>query len=334
MNKYSSIPAYSFDRSIKPKHDSFVPGPGAYEIDPDQSMNRSKTNKFIIRTRSTNRKRVVDLNNNADQQQILQRKVKGFYFSRSYRPTKDGKQAFPGPGQYDHHLSLIHLMNKQGGAVIPKARKVGYSNSLRVDVPGPGHYNTEGLMMSTNKTASGFHFPSAEKPEDHLINKTPGPGAYQIIDENSKTGVVFPKDSRSRFYKKDEIPGPGKYNTNEAHKENSYSYSIHKATIMKHASSDLPGPGAYDVKDKNPKKGIIITRNFRKNHNSEIIPGPGHYSPAITTWKDKLPKFGKEVVKTLKFVNPVGPGQYNIKPSFPNVSSLNYSDQSRPKVRL
>lgn len=334
MSNFSAIPAYSFVMATRPNYESNVPGPGAYDIDSSHMTGQASANKFKIRTGHSNQESPGIWQSNPSNQHFMNKGIKGFFFSTSYKPAKSGKEMVPGPGHYDHHLSQSRIMKKQIAAIIPKSRKNARMHSLRVDVPGPGHYAPEELANSAHKKTHAFRFTSASKPEGYLNSKTPGPGAYQTNVKSPETGIVFPKDLRYRLCSKVDVPGPGKYETSKALKENKHSYSFGKATLQKHNVSDSPGPGAYVVRETISKKGAVIPKNSRRQFGCEAIPGPGHYDLTTITWKNNFPKFGKEIVKKLNFENPNGPGQYKIKPSFPCVSSGNSQHQSLPKLRF
>ena len=101
-------------------------------------------------------------------------------------------------------------------------------------------------------------------------------------------------------------PGPADYNISL---DKSKGLSFSKSSRTQSSQFANPGPGEYNIASKigTGPKSIIIPRRLRQN--TDIIPGPGEYSPK-TLEKSPSFTFKKQTISTQISINP-GPGAYS-----------------------
>ena len=185
------------------------------------------------------------------------------------------------------------------------------------------------LQISNRIITDSISF-SHQKRSKEKMDKTPGPGDYNIRDDLIKSSRItkFIKPSRNNAisYRVSTGPNPTSYNVIQEFTKNSgpkFSFGKGKKSIHLNKSTE-PGPGTYD------KKPIIGTEGRKQKFTGQRTPikpecgrdspGPGKYdqplhktSVSFSMGKPKeKQKIGilKEDSKAETWVSP-GPGEYN-----------------------
>jgi hypothetical protein len=155
-------------------------------------------------------------------------------------------------------------------------------NNLEGDeVPGPGNYSPKKKYNISN-----YVFPK-EKRLKNKHNTNPGVGNYDLHIKNLKQGPFYKigTSSRNKNYENCS-PGPGKYE--QIHnKYHNIGYSLGKNQYVKKYNSN-PGPGQYDMKDKNKRNFTMKHKYYLKE--IEGTPGP-KYEYDFNKLKKKSPGY-------------------------------------------
>lgn len=168
-----------------------------------------------------------------------------------------------------------------------------------------------------------FSFPKASAPQDSKMG-VPGPGNYELIDENKRSNrVQAPSASMKRRYKDTSetfTPGPI-YNPNfDLPKKAAPKFTMRPKTAIKD-KEDTPAPTHYNPTYDSAKKVIISNVRFGKDKRKDLsstnaVPGPGRYE---INYKDTSgPKYHmglKTEIPAGTMKNP-GPGHYDNKTLF------------------
>lgn len=235
-----------------------------------------------------------------------------FMFGTGQRSNLAGKNANPGPGQYQEHTTL-----KRAGAKFYSEQRTDKYKNIN---PGPGNYeNKTGIEDSLEKSRG---YSMALKLEGNKKDQVVGPGAYKPSYDSSKkksSTIRFGSEERGRN-KSEMNPGPGAYEskgTNEASQWGFGSNARHTIPIMK----GVPGPGAYEsgqdsVKLAQPQYGFGLRPEIIDKDNL-AKPGPGSYNPdqKLTKNKEATYKIGtaKRNFGSSNTKHVPGPGNYNPK---------------------
>lgn len=166
-----------------------------------------------------------------------------------------------GPGTYECKASSTAPMFSLGSRFDSDVRSKDHIRPKKKDGPGPGSYE----------------LPSSIRQAKQLKNPTFGKAARDWSD--------LPKDS----------PAPNQYKNIIKYTETAYSYSIPKAAPLE--TEDLnqnPGPGAYKINRElqgGLAKSILGGGDKQKKENDTLVPGPGAYDA-----KDKYHPPGFRIV--------------------------------------
>lgn len=172
----------------------------------------------------------------------------------------------PGPGHYGDARSApaapprgeTQIFARNGAAVFGTCQSRGYYPKAG---PGPGAYGSKDLAKGPSyscthrKQATVWDAPRSE-------GEAPGPGAYgEKLDLGNSTLPEGPKFSIGQPYrsKVEDLPGPGHYGS----------------VGQQHAS------GRYSARKQ--KRGFGFGTSVREPGVSHRMPGPGQYSPPLTT---------------------------------------------------
>jgi len=109
----------------------------------------------------------------------------------------------PGPGAYDQKDVVSRNISYKIGT--GNRSKLGQENKL---LPGPGAYDTK--LNTTRHQSSSWKFGSGTRSGLNVGEsaKNPGPGCYDVINNNKKFGVSF-KGRYDHENKNNFGPGPG-----------------------------------------------------------------------------------------------------------------------------
>lgn len=201
LSNVKASPKWSFKGKAREGRKSETPGPGTY----GQSQEAAKFNK-----------------------------APQYGFGCAPRDNMRPMSA-PGPGQYQPK-DPNNVSSKYGFGT---AQRKGAP--LRVDMPGPGAYNLQGLVGS-----DGPKYSAAKRRDMNRSSATPGPGTYQPADNS--TSIVgapprwgfgtSPREGRSLG----NVPGPGAYMNSSALSGPKYSLRS-RLDMPRHVTT--PGPGAH-----------------------------------------------------------------------------------------
>jgi hypothetical protein len=303
---FNKRPVYSFGKRTYATNKSCTPGPNQYDIRSKFEGGYSFGREF--RQPNTNMQDKYNVNPGVGSYRVDKNLKnenpkysfggKGIGGSGYY----DKSAGMPGPGNYNPKHKFKSLSYS-----ISTKHNNGYSNNP--EEPGPGAYllNTGISKYGHNRfNAPEYSFGTNRKDGmyDPLIgSKTPGPGTYARGDDNT----VKNKAPTFSFANEDRNPntanfnpGPGDYDpTNSAGQfDNAPKYSLGKSSGLNYAlnnSSRIPGPGTYQLNDKNKKRypGVVMGSEPRLNSSPNDNPGPGNYNnhTRIEVQKQSAPKF-------------------------------------------
>lgn len=149
------------------------------------------------------------------------------------------------------------------------------------------------------------------------------------------SAAAFPKSPRIKD-SKSEIPGPGAYSLGDKDKR-ANGYMSKKGREGLH-STDMPGPGAYNDVDAfqrlSSAKGGIKFGKSSAHSLANDIPGPGAYSqdsPLVAGKKGGGIKFGKDPRDHLQRDDKPGPGAYDLAPTVITGPNAKYSFPKAPR---
>ncbi|CAM9678984.1 unnamed protein product [Ascophyllum nodosum] len=186
----------------------------------------------------------------------------------------------PGPGSYD----------AQGETGLDGARLASFSNLKRdwgltphstVAIPGPGEYNIDRKNCQKAIPGPTSSFLCSRRPLPLGTNAlTPAPGAYELARAQQgkvdKDGVVLKHPffrSRTKrdplFIPSSEVPGPGEYDVGRGLSTAKETTMERRAMAMKHAGAGSGGSTG------------------RSKDDDFITPGPGWYTPHQTQPSEK-----------------------------------------------
>lgn len=132
-----------------------------------------------------------------------------------------------------------------------------------------------------------------------------------------------------------DMPGPGQYEANYFYtREKSPKYTLGQRGKREH-SSEVPGPGTYDANMIKTRAGVGLGKGAKGEKYGNPNPGPGTYDGDSQMVKYKTGnKFGFSKDTRLKDIksNPIGPGQYDLPRSIPDVANYNYPKKDQRKI--
>lgn len=183
---------------------------------------------------------------------------------------------------------------------------------LNSDSPGPGRY-------SVSLKPSGPSFSIYGKLTEKNRNSTPGPGTYIILPPK----VVCTKFSPIALQTSQNFLnnlGPGHYSPLETITGPRWGFGRSQRPDL--VKSESPGPGSYEVIQKNKKKTGFSLFSRRDRYEKNNSPGPGSYTPKIC---DGSLKFSLGIKREVNIREPIpGPGTY-----LPSVLDYSYMKSER-----
>eukprot|EP00826_Nyctotherus_ovalis_P047889 TRINITY_DN5581_c0_g1_i5.p2 TRINITY_DN5581_c0_g1~~TRINITY_DN5581_c0_g1_i5.p2 ORF type:complete len:192 (+),score=32.91 TRINITY_DN5581_c0_g1_i5:77-652(+) len=162
------------------------------------------------------------------------------------------------------------------------------SNAGKEKTPGPGAYNTcESFAAPSARMVTA----SRNNTWDRYRTPGPGPAAYSCETQKSARGVKFNRAKRDPTFDLAEAPGPGSYPVKSL-----IGTGAKRALIVsrrKDATPNTegcsPGPGAYQIVDKEFRRGIKIGTSKRKFSYTKNTPSPFQYTPKYEAKKHADP---------------------------------------------
>ena len=133
-----------------------------------------------------------------------------------------------------------------------------------------------------------YYFRLGKSSQRDVFNQTtPSPGPIYMIDKDcgkeSSKAFKFLQDKKMKSIKSI-TPGPGNYNTRSLFGSEGKKNTIGMRTEFINSSKYNPGPGTYNIAEKNKNK--IKTYKIVSGERQDAflpkdpeLPGPGHYCP-------------------------------------------------------
>lgn len=335
MFKYSSVPAYSFQKSESRRMKREVPGPGAY--DPSFKLTELSHGAMLKYSNATSPSPIKAGYPGPGTYSYTENQA-GVGYSIPKGRAKDGNfSQVVGPGAYDSLDAFKKFSSGQGNVVFGKEKR---SREIGSRLPGPGAYDPKAELFETKGgflgkgargrevraqvPGPGFYSPQPEFPQKggYSIGKepqtgpgrsrAPGPGAYDPATDawRDKRAVAFSK-ARREFHKSKGVDlGPGAYDSKLPGGGVGYRFGNQERGVDQ--KENVPGPGAYESQkpgDLFDSKGGIIPKG-KKITRTIQAPPPGTYDPKAHTFDSK----GAFVPKASRFQSKPaagpGPGQY------------------------
>ena len=350
MFKFSSVPAYSFTKSIKPPHLTDSPGPGAYDAEKGDHLTMKNLATTALLKQSIARPSSKTNNIGPGQYEAEEpfAKVKGFYFAGSGQRGGGKSSDVPGPGQYDYTDTLNALNSSKKNTVFSKAPRPDSVARAKIGVPGPGQYDITELPSKADQFRSngGHRFTQSTKNNNNGNRDMPGPGAY---DADAGLGGTMGRskgysvskaplrpDSSNKF-----VPGPGTYTSPDSITSKTGGIKFGKAARRGlERDSDAPAPNTYNILDtdlvQKRSPGIKFGKSVLKNPGSNV-PGPGNYEvPTKAINPEQGPRFSRALRTHYKENFVPGPGQYESGSfgSSTNKGKFRFDQQQRGKQIL
>lgn len=336
-----------------------VPGPGAYE----EESNRFKHQKAPAY--SMRAKTGIDSKKNVpgpgqydpDNEKVAWKSYSGKMTTKAARDQL-GRFGTPGAGTYDPANGTFE--RKQGKfSKGPREWLAGNGN------PGPGAYEDNGPLGNEKK--KGYSY--GKQPRDGALGSgTPGPGTYEL-NNSSMGGPAWKQGKQARdWLKTSGNPGPGNYEGdthafNRTHGKinptgkdaSGYNYPgpgtydgdfhVGKSTdpkfsfgkdVNRQTDLGVPGPGAYDGNGVPTKQSIAMDKRDKGLNYGNGNPGPGTYDgKGDVKWShDAKYSFGREARDKEKERLKVGPADYKIPHSIPDVAGYNYPTMHNRKIQF
>ncbi|CAG9336024.1 unnamed protein product [Blepharisma stoltei] len=289
--KYSSKHSFPQAPKLQLKHKE-VPGPGSYEI----PTTIGKGPVAVLSARTSTEKNSQSPGP-GEYSPSIQEKLPAFSFG--IKPERKSSDS-PGPGHYDTEIKEIKPS--------PPKTKFGSSKKepehiVGKDSPGPGRYACYSEFGKTPK----YGFGTSRREKEYSSTYTPGPGAY-ALNASWNEGPKAVLRAKNYYYKPSDSPGPGAYSPKDF--SDSPGWSLGKSTKEpEYYRSFTPSPGQYEIKNFDSLPKYSLGKSSRNGLQSNITPGPGHYSPEKNIDKKKI-SIGKKWTYDFRSESP-GPGKYS-----------------------
>lgn len=270
------------------------------------------------------------------------------------RPGLFKKTDYPGPGGYNVgsfvDAVVANKSTKKREKLIKSSTTRDKSDKTRIDAPGPGSYNPQKQSTSLahsmgNKTFSlidekqgslgpgqydsNFHAVETSKVakignavREGMVDKrvVPGPGAYEKEPNEVGPKYSFGNEKKEKRNLIGDVPPPWAYDIPGLTEElkNKPGKTIGPKCWVPVKDSGAPGPGAYEPKPSETSFHFSVGNGKRSNFTKiNKLPGPGEYSPGVSTQFSKSAKIGSGKRPPLSAPNQTpGPGAYNLDISF------------------
>jgi len=321
--KQAKAPAYSMRAKGAPTPKDNIPGPGQYDADANRLEWKSYSGKIVSKAaRDNTYKNQNPGPGNYDPNNSTFAKAQGKFPKADRDGFRPSGVPNVGPGSYDVGSSFVKKGYSYGKQ--PRDGAFGSAN------PGPGTYDYNA------STFSGPRYKFGQTSRDGAKNAgNPGPGNYDA-DKNmfsKQSGKINPEAKESSNYN---YPGPGTYDGDyHVQKDTKPKFSFGKET-KPNRDLGVPGPGTYDANGIKTKASIAVGKEDKGMKYGNAFPGPGTYdgdNELRYSWDPKY-SFGKDRrdkdMERLK----VGPGDYDIPHSIPDVATYNYPSKNNRKIHL
>ncbi|KAK5854808.1 hypothetical protein PBY51_004969 [Eleginops maclovinus] len=229
----------------------------------------------------------------------------GFVGSKTNRAPGNQPRCTPGPNAYTLPSSFVNKNKFNVGVSrvfrLPVAVQL---DSPKYPTPAPNQYDvcfSSRGSFSLGIGTSAF-LSKTRRDSFYLNNDLPSPCHYEVssnIIQHSSKAVVSPFKSKTQRIPPSvdhHVPGPGAYSPHQTPAPvkkttlpRGYYLAISAPPLIVPKDPPLPGPGHYDIRDKNSlskhlkPSAVFASRTERKLQDSQgsVTPGPGFYNPQI-----------------------------------------------------
>jgi len=216
------------------------------------------------------------------------------------RPQLEGL----GPGTYQVKASSTAPMFSLGSRFDSDVRSKDHIRPKKKDGPGPGTYELQSSIRQV-KQLKNPTFGKAARDWSDLPKDSPAPNQYKNIIKYTETAYSYsiPKAAPQETEDLNQNPGPGAYKINRELQGGLAKSILGGGDRQKKENDSLvPGPGAYDTKDKYHPPGFrivphtntsLLQQNQPENGQEQADPvGPQRYNPVYPTHTEKTVKIG------------------------------------------
>jgi len=319
---FDKAPAYTMRGKNNQGNKKNVPGPGQYDPDAERTMWKTYSGKL---TSKAARDGLGGSGNpgpgNYDPANRTFAKTQG-KFGRDPREGFRGNKV-PGPGSYE---SQSVFDAKKGYSYGKDPRDSG----PRTGVPGPGTYDYNASSLA------GPAWKQGKQSRDWLkTSGNPGPGNYDAKNSTfSKVqGKINPEGRDGSGFNN---PGPGTYDGDYTKvKDKNAQWSFGKEQ-KRDLDLGVPGPGTYDGHDIATRQSIAMDKRDKGFNYGNGNPGPGTYEDSTNAVQhtDAKYSFGKQARSGNPKKGKIGPGDYDIPHSIPDVAHYNYPALNHRKLQV
>ncbi|KAL3691940.1 hypothetical protein R1sor_005591 [Riccia sorocarpa] len=154
--------------------------------------------------------------------------------------------------------------------------------------PGPGAYNVDPASRMTSRRPPSYTL--ARKLESQADYEAPGPGTYNPRLEPHGPKFTFQGRPDKKGRQVEAGPGPGEYESNVTSSTRRPPAFTMQARYRGSSSSKVvPGPGAYNLRSKIDAPAFTMQGRY-KGASGEDNPGPGHYSSSSSAAARSAPR--------------------------------------------
>lgn len=319
---YDRAPAYTMRGKNARDGKKNVPGPGQYDPDAERVMFKTYSGKL---TSKAARDGLGGSGNpgpgNYDPANRTFNKTQG-KFGKDPREGFKGNRV-PGPGSYE---SQSVFDAKKGYSYGKDPR----DNGPRSGVPGPGTYDYNASSLG------GPAWKQGKQSRDWLkTSGNPGPGNYDPANRtfSKQQGKINPEGRDGSGFNN---PGPGTYDgdyTKVRDKNAVWSFGKEQKRDL---DLGVPGPGTYDGHEVPTRQSIAMDKRDKGLNYGNGNPGPGTYEDSSNAVQhtDAKYSFGKQARSGNPKKGKIGPGDYDIPHSIPDVAHYNYPALNHRKLQV
>lgn len=132
------------------------------------------------------------------------------------------------------------------------------------------------------RSSPAFSMGSAKRVTIEKREEVPGPAAYSAVTlpRYNSPRAVFPRAAKLTLGDRSESPGPALYSPKSLLGEGPKAVLTPRRDSQPFPASQLPGPNDYSPKPLTGSKGFSFAGKHPAHSGTEVVPGPGAYSPA------------------------------------------------------
>ena len=271
--KTPTVPIGTYSTREIFKHDDFVPGPGTYT--PKEKSKKLKT--AISRLERKNEKNSTPFSVVPQTDWVKDKKESAEFKSKSTRGIFSTIPETPGPTTYARSVSQMVEKPAIDIAFGHRSNRVIFSIN---DDPGPGAYSSSEKWVKKRKPT----LPKSRAGDYFTSPDTPGPGEYDIAvkeKQGARPNSSFLSKTKRVLRKIDSNPGPGTYTPQVPGESEKIPIIIKEAAKVEAwinpQQIDNPAPDAYQSIETNIRPLTIPSTTTRYTDTVSDVPGPGAY---------------------------------------------------------